>query len=413
MERNALAQALPQGRGGELRRWTPGIIDNMRWYASKALAPLFGGDQKAANAYYMDKVQPTAEFLPGIGDAMAAGEAVDAFKGGNYGTGAILAAGAAAGLVPGVGDAAAKGIKSLVKQRGDEVLGLLKSGRADQVADEMLDLGNAADNANLNAYLFENYDLPMDDASRMARAGEMGLDADAYHASNAKEQFSTFKPGMWGSTYLAASPKRAEIGAQSGAQELMHLHGGTDGMRTVSVMPMKIDAGQVRGLRPSKTEWDRLPETAVDSEVDRLAQRVGGRSWSDVYDEIVVRQPKWDAKGNLIDAGEYTYQKRAYPAQSYTPDSKEWTPSNPMLAGYNSKSDAPSLAKSKEMGQSAFLVSDEAGPSIVAGSEFPIRSRFARFDPRLKHLRNLSAGVGGGALMLNYLANQQQPPEQY
>jgi hypothetical protein len=50
MERNALAQSLPQGRGGELRKWAPGVMDNLRWYASKALAPLLGGDVREANA---------------------------------------------------------------------------------------------------------------------------------------------------------------------------------------------------------------------------------------------------------------------------------------------------------------------------------------------------------------------------
>jgi hypothetical protein len=76
-----------------------------------ALAPLFGGDVRAANAYYRDKVQPTAEFLPGIGDVMAAGEAKDAYDQGNYGMAGLLGVGAAAGLVPGVGDAVQKGVK--------------------------------------------------------------------------------------------------------------------------------------------------------------------------------------------------------------------------------------------------------------------------------------------------------------
>ena len=38
-----------------------------------------------------------------------------------------------------------------------------------------------------------------------------------------------------------------------------------------------------------------------------------------------------------------------------------------------------------------------------------IRSRFARFDPRLAHLRNLSAGVGG----LGLLSSMMPPEEQY
>jgi len=32
---------------------------------------------------------------------------------------------------------------------------------------------------------------------------------------------------------------------------------------------------------------------------------------------------------------------------------------------------------------------------IISSNPADIRSRFARFDPRLSHLRNLSAGVGG------------------
>jgi hypothetical protein len=90
-------------------------MDNVRNYAMNALAPLFGGDVRAANAYYRDKVQPTAEFLPGVGDVMAAGEAVDEFGQGNYGMGTLLAAGAAAGLVPGVGDAVQKGVKNVAQ----------------------------------------------------------------------------------------------------------------------------------------------------------------------------------------------------------------------------------------------------------------------------------------------------------
>jgi hypothetical protein len=179
--RSTLGTVMEGARGGELRAYEPGVMDNVRNFAMNALAPLFGGDVRAANAYYRDKIQPTAEFLPGVGDVMAAGEARDAFGQGNYLGGGLLAAGAMAGLVPGVGDAVQKGIKAAVKSRGDEVLGLLKSGKADQVTDEMLDLGNAADNANLNAYLFENYDLPMDEASRMARAQEYGF--EGYHGT--------------------------------------------------------------------------------------------------------------------------------------------------------------------------------------------------------------------------------------
>ena len=65
--------------------------------------------------------------------------------------------------------------KQLVKKQGDEILGLLNAGKADQITDEMLDMGDDVANAQLNMYLSQNYDLPMDAASRAERAEAMGF----------------------------------------------------------------------------------------------------------------------------------------------------------------------------------------------------------------------------------------------
>jgi hypothetical protein len=46
----------------------------------------------------------------------------------------------------------------------------------------------------------------------------------------------------------------------------------------------------------------------------------------------------------------------------------------------------------------------EGGDAFIALPSSTIRSIFARFDPRLKHLRNLSAGVGGGVVLANEIA---------
>lgn len=42
-----------------------------------------------------------------------------------------------------------------------------------------------------------------------------------------------------------------------------------------------------------------------------------------------------------------------------------------------------------------------------------IRSRFARFDPRLAHLRNLSAGVGGLGIALGLQPSEEQELRAY
>ena len=104
-------------------------------------------------------------------------------------------------------------------QRGDEILGLLKSGKGDEVTDEMLDMGDPTLNARLNMYLYDNYDLPMDEASRMARAEDGGFDTDAYHATRAKTDFQSFRPGVRGSIYLANSSDGAVRGAAGQALE--------------------------------------------------------------------------------------------------------------------------------------------------------------------------------------------------
>ena len=100
---------------GSLRAYEPGLMDKARWWMQDTLTPAFGGDAKAAGAYVNDKIMPTAEWLPGIGDAMAAGDAVDYFKQGSPMLGSLSALGAAVGLVPGVGDVAQKGIKKGIR----------------------------------------------------------------------------------------------------------------------------------------------------------------------------------------------------------------------------------------------------------------------------------------------------------
>jgi GNAT superfamily N-acetyltransferase len=452
------------GRKPEMRAYEPTLMDQLRYKAIDVLAPLFGGDERAANAYYRDKVQPTAEFLPGVGDVMAAAEAKDAFGQGDYLGGGLLAAGAAAGLVPGVGDVVQKGMrrfakkvspsemgagygnvhtytdpetgaymrvverlgdaprkastldlyvpeeyrgqgigkdllaevlaehpsmmgqvsskaaaknaysagrrmlsnpnasleniykaidenssvlmatmdvsppKSPVQRRGDEVLGLLKSGKADQVTDEMLDLGNAADNANLNAYLFENYDLPMDTPSRMKRAEDGGFDMmnDFYHG--------TVRDGYNETTdILAVDPSRS--GDRWGADDM-----------GFSITNSTQDANYY--AKPGEfARKGELREGAIyplmDKSTNPLDMRVGP------MDGTISA---WDER----------------PADTY----------DVLKAG---KHDA---ARLQSDGVEMRVVMDPAN----------IRSRFARFDPRLKHLRNLSAGVGGGAVLANEIA---------
>lgn len=54
----------------------------------------------------------------------------------------------------------------------------------------------------------------------------------------------------------------------------------------------------------------------------------------------------------------------------------------------------------------------EGGNIFAIKAPEQVRSRFARFDPRLSHLRNLSAGVAGAAMIGGQDQEQDDPAAQ-
>ena len=75
------------------------------------------------------------------------------------------------------------------QKQAQDILDLLKSGKANEVTDQML--------ANADQkYLFENYDLPMDTKSRLQRAEEMGFNVNLplAHGTASRVDFSRFIP---------------------------------------------------------------------------------------------------------------------------------------------------------------------------------------------------------------------------
>ena len=93
----------------ELRAWQPGYLDRLKY----GIAGLMGDDRQSVRD--AEKITSLLEYVPGVGDAMAGAEAVDEFSASNYGAAGLLGAAAVAGLVPGVGDAAAQGIKKGIR----------------------------------------------------------------------------------------------------------------------------------------------------------------------------------------------------------------------------------------------------------------------------------------------------------
>ena len=110
------------------------------------------------------------------------------------------------------------------QEQSKEILNLLKSGKADQVTEEMLEKAD-------QQYLYENYDLPMDKESRLQRAKEMGFDVNLplAHGTASRVDFSRFIPSDRGKIgpgiYTTPEIYKANKFAIGGDNRIMPLYG--------------------------------------------------------------------------------------------------------------------------------------------------------------------------------------------
>jgi hypothetical protein len=229
--------------------------------------------------------------------------------------------------------------------KADEILDMLKTGRAAEVTDDMM---AAADPQRLWA----GYDLPMDEASRMARAREMGFDTETplYHGTDA--DFQAFDNG--------------KIGTGSGAQAYGH---GTYVSNKADVAEQYGDVSYPVLTRDGDVgvmDWT-MPMAGQKPEIQSLVRTYAPNT------------PGMATGFDLM---------------------KSISGSNP--TPYTSAADRAMATASDRLGSagvSGVKFPDGAATNLVVFDPRNIRSRFARFDPRLKHLANLSAGVGGVAVM--------------
>lgn len=250
-----------------------------------------------------------------------------------------------------------------VAVRGAEVMDMLKSGRGSDVTDQMLDMGDSVLNARLNEYLYKNADIPMDEASRMARSDKM-FNQDGYHATN--EDFQALSPPVKAgvdefatqqATFLTRSPSAANDFARK------------------NIIPMKANA--ISLFDPATLQSNPDARWLDDS-------------WSKLGRDLVDDA----ASGKLGDAVD---DPEGYAAAAA---SGQW----------DIIESAPFQNWLRDKGFEDFNVSEAGNQNFAIQDPSRIRSRFARFDPRLSHLKNLSASVGAGLLgagMMPDRGNQQ------
>lgn len=269
----------------------------------------------------------------------------------------------------------------------EEIAGLLSSGRADDVTDEMLGKLTAQDNSEL----FDLYqsgatgmDLPMDEASRMARAEAAGFEGGLLHGTGSdiaavdKSKLGQKQNVLGEGFYSTTNPKRSNryVPKENREGELVFSDGG-------NVMPLMSRNDNVFDLEaPTGSANASSIGSAFEGAGFDVEYRGGG-------DQVFIK--------NKSNPDQSVYLDSYQPGQT-------------------------SIAKLKDVfgNNNVTKIMEEAGFSGLSGSESlgskvavnynpeDVRSKFARFDPRLANLKNLSAGVGAAPIGLLALREEQK-----
>lgn len=280
-----------------------------------------------------------------------------------------------------------------------DILQLRAEGRADEVTEQMM---AAAD----DQYMYFNTPLPMDTASRMARAEAMGKTADAYHATS--NDFSYFIPSEFrGASFFGPTPEGAQRGASASANEGL-------GSGSNSTIPVKIDTSRVEGIGSysradqnafrSKLEDRIYSEEEVDALMASDEAPLRG-NWSYFFDDLTdyeaLRKFRDENPDAPIPEGIIAYRPKKQ--LSYGPSLSSVNArdiSGRQFAHYSEgMSERPISEYVQSQGNTGFSMLDESGLALGITDPTTVRSRFARFDPAFANLRNLSAGVGGAAVL--------------
>ena len=275
------------------------------------------------------------------------------------------------------------------------ILELRAQGRASEVTDEMMAQADPQ-------YMFANTPLPMDEASRMARAEVAGFGGQTYyHGAKDTPELPHFDrideyntEGHAGTIYGTSSPavantyvRRSSAGIDEGAiYPLMARRDPNDPTINVggvySRIPMSIrdEKGQrLIDVLPEAAEMDHLNAERVTS-TDAIASAMRDADFSMLRMENVV-----DRGPYYPDATPLGFEARSYKDIERQNEFNKWN--REMLAEAN-----------------------EPATNIMVQDPTKLRSRFARFDPEFAHLSNLSAANAspiGGLLAQSGVSDKQ------
>jgi len=352
MAESALKELVQQSAEPFVRSYNPfnpAFRETIRATASDLLGgrAIGGTPSQRYRAQLADLLTGSVDFMPGVSDAVAVSDTVQAARGGDYGTAAILGGATMLGMVPVIGDSASRAIR------------------------EGLDMSTAA---------------------RMQRAREQGfLPETVYHGTG--EDFDAFDPGMsTGARYntgifVSQSPDVASTYALGQKRQVLPLMYRTEA-------PIQVFA--------DKANWNRL---GPNTRVELPARTVNQTEYADILRALGIEV---ESSQEMLPRS--TTLKELFPeVYGYeddfidTNDFSRWAK--------RQGADAVIFNDILDHGPSGLFSNEKArnpARNIVIFDPSNIRSVNAAFDPAKRNSANLMAGVGGAAVGLSAL-NQLVP----
>lgn len=241
--------------------------------------------------------------------------------------------------------------------------------------------------------------LPMDEASRMARAQQLGFDTPVYHYTDVAEDFPAFRVSREG-VYTSTRPEVAEHAGRLVQHE--RRSAGRD-----RVMPM-MARGPIAGMHtPKRIGPIALPEVVESEQVwNDLRARVA--AWAESQPSNVRRMAEDVLRNGYVEDGtvlrrtaKRTVSRTSGPSEEATGITDWQTWESPRSWGYPDT--VPYQQALDEFDYTGAMIADEGGWSPVIRDPRNLRSRFAAFDPAKANSADLLASLvalfGGASAM--------------
>jgi GNAT superfamily N-acetyltransferase len=260
-----------------------------------------------------------------------------------------------------------------------DIIQLRAEGRAAQVTDDMM---AAAD----PQYMYSNTPLPMDYASRMARAEARGFGTDQpLYRGDANPNMQAFNTGQFAREGIGVtasdSPSVASTYMTGNNPAIYPLYARSEN-------PLMVDVGG--------RNWTGIPAEA-GTNYGRLNEVLPPENYLDEDSLFDLLQ------GSRIDWGDGTSSSLAMANTDNV--------SRAAQAGGFDQVQFQNIVDRGGAGKYYTSAVNEPRTTVMTADPANIRSRFARFDPAFAHLRNLSAALAAGVPI--GLLSMQPNEEQY